>query len=130
MQTELNFYEENNILEENLEHNRELGKTIRNIEYQKTRDNPETANQRNLIHKIILGHPEGITDMEIVILTGISRSSVNARRNELSDVTAVGYAKYTDEFGMDHLNTLWGVTDTHPLISTGTLKEVCKDGTC
>jgi len=33
MQTELNFYEENTMLEESLEHNRELGKTIRNIEY-------------------------------------------------------------------------------------------------
>jgi DNA invertase Pin-like site-specific DNA recombinase len=113
MQTELNFYEEEQILEESLEYNRELGKTIRNIEYQKTRDNPETANQRNLIHKIILGHPEGITDMEIAVLTGISRSSVNARRNELPGVTAVGYAKYTDEFGMDHLNTLWGYNNNN-----------------
>jgi hypothetical protein len=113
MQTELNFYEENNILEEGLEHNRELGKTIRNIEYQKTRDNPNIDTQRSLIHKIILGHPEGITDMEIAVLTGISRSSVNARRNELSDVTAVGYAKYTDEFGVDHLNTLWGYNNNN-----------------
>jgi len=49
--------------------------------------------------------------MEIAVLTGISRSSVNARRNELSDVTAVGYAKYTDGFGKDHLNTLWGIVN-------------------
>jgi hypothetical protein len=108
MQTELSFYEEENLLEQGLEHNRELGKTIRNIEYHKTQNNEYTSIQRNIVDKIITGHPEGITDLEMCILTGFSRSSINARRNEIPDVIAVGYAKYTDEIGKDHLNTLWG----------------------
>lgn len=108
MQTELSFYEEETLLEQGLEKNRELSKTIRNIEYHKTQNNEYTSIQRNIVDKIITGHPEGITDLEICILTGFSRSSINARRNEIPDVIAVGYAKYIDEMGRDHLNTLWG----------------------
>jgi hypothetical protein len=83
-------------------------KTIRDLSYHKAMQNPETSVQRNVIHKIIQGHPEGITDLEICLLTGFSRSSVNARRNEIPDVCPVGYAKIVDEYG-DRLNTLWGI---------------------
>lgn len=85
-----------------------LGEKIRNINYIQKIDDENTSIQRNIVDKIISGHPEGITDIEICVFTGFSRSSVNARRNELIDIIPVGYAKYTDEYGKDHLNTLWG----------------------
>jgi len=108
MQTELSFYQEDHILEEKLEQNRELGKTIRNISYRQTMDNEYTGLQRNVIRHILMSHPEGITDLEICILTGFSRTSVTARRNEIPDVCAVGYAKIINENG-DRLNTLWSI---------------------
>jgi len=97
MQTEISFFDE-----------KIDPKTIRDLSHYKAMQNPETSIQRNIIHKIITGHPEGITDIEICILTGFSRSSVNARRNEIPDVRPVGYAKVVGEDG-DRLNTLWGI---------------------
>ena len=108
MQQELDYYQENYILEEGLERNRELGKTIRNISYKETMQDEQTGLQRNVIQHILRGHPEGITDLEICILTGFSRSSVCARRNEIPDVVAVGFAKIINNDG-DRLNTLWSV---------------------
>lgn len=87
----------------------ELGKQVRNIEYKKNINDNYTSVQRNVVDKIIAGHPEGVTDLEICVLTGFARSSVTARRNEIPTVHAIGIAKYTDESGKDHLNTLWGI---------------------
>ena len=109
MQTELNFYEENTVLEESLEDNRELGKQVRNYSYKQVMQNESTGVQCNIIHKILQGHPEGITDLEICILTGFPRSSVTARRNEIPSMVAVGIAKITCEGKADRLNTLWSV---------------------
>jgi len=103
MQTELNYYQEDLIIEEG----RELGKQVRNINYKQAIQKEDTNIQRNVIKHIIHGHPEGITDLEICVLTGFCRSSVTARRNEIPEVQAVGIAKITDEYG-DRLNTLWG----------------------
>ena len=64
--------------------------------------------QREKVKQIICEHPEGITDLEICITCGISRSSVTARRNEIGGVFAIGIAKIVDEFEDDRLNTLWG----------------------
>ena len=108
MQTNLDFEQEEYILEEGLENN-QLGKTIRNINYRQTMEKEYTGLQRNVIQHILLGHPEGITDLEICILTGFSRTSVTARRNEIPEATAVGYAKIIDENG-DRLNTLWSIS--------------------
>jgi hypothetical protein len=117
MQDLLDFYMEDYILEDGLEKHREsrqknvgksLGEMVRDYSYRQIVNKEDTVCQRAIIDTIINSHPEGITDLEICILTGISRSSVNARRNELDDVIPVGFAKYTDERGNDHLNTLWG----------------------
>jgi len=108
MQQDLDYYQEDYILEQGMERNRELGKTIRNINYKQTIQDEHTGLQRNVIQHILRGHPEGITDLEICILTGFSRTSVCARRNEIPDVIAVGFAKIITEFG-DRLNTLWSI---------------------
>lgn len=76
--------------------------------YKKTIHDEDTNVQRNVIRKILQGHPEGITDLEICILTGFSRTSVTARRNEIKDVKAIGYAKIIGQ-KTDRLNTLWSI---------------------
>jgi len=106
--------QEEYILEADLERHRNknpertLSELVRNINYMQTINDDNTQIQRNIIDRLINEHPEGITDIEICIATGISRSSVNARRNEIDDVVAVSIAKYTDEHGHDRINTLWG----------------------
>jgi len=87
----------------------EISTFVKNDSYKKTQENPVTGLQRSIIYKILQGHPEGITDLEICILTGISRSSVCARRNEIPNVCAVGIAKIHDENYGDRFNTLWSV---------------------
>lgn len=86
----------------------DLSVYIRNLSYLQAQSEPHTDIQRDMVKDTIEGHPEGITDLEICISTGISRSSVNARRNELDGVVAVGFAKITSKEG-DRLNTLWGI---------------------
>lgn len=103
MQKYLTDYDEEEIIV-----NRSLGEKVRDTSYKQVVNEEHTLVQREIVDKIICGHPEGITDLEICVITGFSRSSVNARRNELPDVEPVGVAKYTDEYGKDHLNTLWG----------------------
>lgn len=109
MQTELDFEQEDYILETGLERNRELGKQVRNHSYMVTIAKPHTDTQREIIENIIWEHPEGITDTELCILTGISKSSVTARRNEIEGVISVGIAKYIDFDNVDRFNTLWGI---------------------
>ena len=88
----------------------ELPLIARDDSYRKTMQSEDTNIQRNVIRHILFGHPEGITDLEICILTGISRSSVCARRNEIPGVIAVGFAKIMGDDGIeDRLNTLWSV---------------------
>ena len=109
MQQELDFFEEDFMLEEGLERNRELGKQVRNISYKQTISNSHTDCQRNQIKETILAYPSGITDTEICVITGISKSSVTARRNEIPEVIPIGIAKITDKLCGDRLNTLWGI---------------------
>jgi len=85
-----------------------LSQYARDESYKQTMQREDTNIQRNIIRKMLMAHPEGITDLEICILTGFSRSSVCARRNEIQEATAVGFAKITDEYG-DRLNTLWSI---------------------
>lgn len=85
------------------------GKTVRDISYKNIINQSHTDIQREIVGRIIASHPEGITDREICMMTGIRLSSVNARRNELSNIGAVGIAVYTDDHGDSHLNTLWGI---------------------
>ena len=97
MQTELDF-----ILD---------SKEVRDLSYKNIINDNHTSIQRDLVYKTILDHPEGITDIELSIITEIRLSSVNARRNELKHVSPVGIAIYTDEQGNVHLNTMWGIDD-------------------
>ena len=99
MQVELIFEEENND---------GLGKTIRDINYQQIKNKEETNIQRNIIRHILVSHPEGITDLELESITGFKRSSITARRNEITGMVAVGYAKIIDK-DKDRLNTLWSI---------------------
>ena len=108
MQVDLSFWEEETILETGLEKKR-LSHTVKSISYHQIINKPHTIGQRETVRQTIMDHPEGITDREISIVTGISRSSINARRNELGDVGPIGLACYTDELGDLHLNTLWGI---------------------
>jgi hypothetical protein len=86
----------------------ELSIYARNKSYKQVQQKEETGLQRNVIKHIIQGHPEGITDLELCILTGFSRTSITARRNEIPGIIAIGFAKIQDEYG-DRLNTLWGI---------------------
>ena len=95
-----------------------LSKEIRNHSYKQIINDQNTDIQRNKIYNLLLEHPEGVTDLEICLLTGFSRTSVTARRNEIPDVIMVGIAKL--EGG--RVNTLWGI-DPNPLAVSGTLKR-------
>lgn len=86
----------------------EVGKQVRNQSYKQTINEPYTDIQRKIIEREIFMHPTGITDLELCVRTGISRSSVTARRNEIPGVIPVGVAKITGECG-DRLNTMWGI---------------------
>ena len=85
-----------------------LSHYARDESYKQIMQREDTNVQRNIIRKILQSHPEGITDLELCIFTGISRSSVCARRNEIPEAVAVGFAKIQDEYG-DRLNTLWSI---------------------
>ena len=87
----------------------ELNIVARDSSHRDMQIEPQTLVQRNLVFQIIKGHPEGITDKEISLFTGISRSSVNARRNEISNVGVVGLATVFFHDGRCRLNTLWGM---------------------
>jgi hypothetical protein len=91
-------------------------KEVRDISYKAVIINKDTDVQRNLVYNAIQGHPEGVTDTEICILTGISKSSVNARRNEIRRVVPMGVAVYTDEHGYCRLNTMWGIQEQYSKI--------------
>ena len=84
-------------------------KEIRDISYKVVIKDNNTNVQRDLVYNTIQKHPEGVTDIEICLITGISRSSVNARRNELKHIIPVGLAVYTDDYGYCRLNTMWGI---------------------
>lgn len=86
----------------------ELSHYVRDESYKQIINDNHTDIQREIIRNTILNHPEGITDLEICITTGIRRSSVTARRNEIPDMMAIGIAKITDEYG-DRFNTLWSI---------------------
>ena len=88
----------------------EISSYVRNMSYKQVIQKEDTNIQRNIIKRILQAHPEGVTDLEICILTGISRSSVCARRNEIKNVIVVGIAKIHDRDG-DRLNTLWGISN-------------------
>ena len=98
MQTELNFFE-----------GEKLGEQVRDYNYKQVIQSEQANIQRNIVKNILLEHPEGITDIEISVESGISRSSVNARRNEIKGMVAVGIAKIVDEINGDRFNTLWSV---------------------
>jgi len=102
--------------------NWDISKQVRDHSYKQIINKPDTNIQRNIIRNMLLAHPEGITDLEICVLTGFIRTSVTARRNEIENVTVIGIAKIQDENG-DRLNTLWGFQNPHPLISCGTKKN-------
>ena len=124
MQTELSFEQEDSILEEGLE----LGKKIRDYSYKQVINDTHTGIQRETVRNVILSHPEGVTDLEICVTTGISRSSVTARRNEIHNVVPVGIAKIRTYDGEgDRLNTLWGIDEGEALVSYGTPKKVCEE---
>lgn len=116
MQTELNFEQEDYIIEEGLEKKKSLGEQVRDISYSEIIMKEDTNVQRDIVYNAIQGHPEGVTDTEICILTDISKSSVNARRNELRRVVPVGVAIYTDEHGYCRLNTMWGIQEQYSKI--------------
>lgn len=99
----------NKYSEELIEEIRKLGKQVRNYSYKQITQDDRTDIQRNIIHKILQGHPEGITDLEICNITGFPRSSVTARRNEIPNVVGVGIAKIVCDGEADRLNTLWSV---------------------
>lgn len=85
-----------------------ISKQVRNLSHKQTMENPYTDIQRRIVEREILAHPAGVTDAEICVLTGISKSSVTARRNEIPSVIPVGIAKVKGENG-DRLNTMWGI---------------------
>ena len=88
----------------------EISDYVKAVSYKQALQKPNTDGQRNIIKNIISSYPEGITDLEICLLTGISRSSVTARRNEIKNVFAVGIAKIHDK-NRGRLNVLWGMNN-------------------
>jgi len=88
----------------------ELSTFARDDSYVKTMNDKDTETQRKTIRNLLMSHPEGLTDTEICIHTGICKSSVNGRRNEIKDVVIVGLAKVINwDGGEDRLNTMWSV---------------------
>lgn len=85
-----------------------LAETIRDISFQQTIQEGKKRSQGEVIESILKQHPAGITDLEIMILTGYSRTSITARRNELGAIP-LGYAKIIFKDGTDRLNILWGL---------------------
>jgi len=86
----------------------DVGKAVRNANYHMNQDKFET--ERGLVLQTIIMHPEGLTDQEIADITGLRRSSVNGRRNELMHerlVRAVSIATYQDN-GRTVVNVMWG----------------------
>lgn len=108
MQKLLFDYEEHENLKPEYE-TTDVGKAVRNANYHMNEDKFKT--ERALVLQTIIMHPEGLTDREIADLTGLQRSSVNGRRNELMHeglVRPVGIATYDYE-GRNVVNTMWGV---------------------
>ena len=85
-----------------------VSKMVRNISYEQVINDKDTDRQRDIVESIIDGHPEGVTDTELCILSGIQKSSVTARRNEIAGVEPISIAIYTGVDGRTRFNTLWG----------------------
>ena len=86
----------------------DVGKAVRNANYHLHQEKPHT--ERGLVLQTLIQHPEGLTDQETADLTGLRRSSVNGRRNELMHeglVHHVGVATYQDN-GRVVVNVMWG----------------------
>jgi len=83
-----------------------LAETIRDISYKQTIQEGTQGSQKEVIKSILEQYPEGITDLELMVLTGYTRASITARRNELMAIP-VGYVKIINKNGKDRLNTLW-----------------------
>lgn len=86
-----------------------ISKSVRNASYQNIK--PHIGHEQQIVYTMLLQHPEGLTDHEIAVLTNLSLSSVNGRRNELMHqglVREIGLATYDDENGTLRLRTLWG----------------------
>jgi hypothetical protein len=85
-----------------------IGKAVRNASFLNQQESFE--NKRQLVLQTIIQHPEGITDHEIAVETGLYLSCVNGRRNELMQeglVIAIGIASYIEN-GHNYVRTLWG----------------------
>jgi len=108
MQKLLFDYDEHENLTPQFETHTDVGKAVRNANYHINQE--KFKNERALVLQTILMHPEGLTDREIADLTGLQRSSVNGRRNELMHeklVRAVGIATYREN-GRTVVNVMWG----------------------
>ena len=85
----------------------------RDISYKETIDDVEELGRlQQVVYDTIRSHSEkgGITDQDIATITGISLSSVNARRNELYKRGLVldnGNIQYYDDRGHCRYRTLW-----------------------
>lgn len=79
-----------------------LSERIRDYNYRQTIEDANTDVQREHIRSYIYEH-EPVTDIEICVALHISRTSVTARRNELSEIDAVAATQINGTF-----NTMWG----------------------
>ena len=116
---QLTFEEEDYILEESLEKNRNLGKQVKAENYQEIiSDEDNLSHMQNLVYEAISSYPTGINDK------GIQRfikdqfeiflpiSSINARRNELIEkgmVVPIRTDYFPDHNNVLRKNVLWSI---------------------
>lgn len=92
----------------NVKQDKSISKQVRDASYIVNQD--VFISKRDIVYSEIMKHPEGITDQEISIFTGISLSCVNGRRNEIvPKPIPVALCVYNDDDGNSHMRTMWGI---------------------
>lgn len=116
------FYEDeqNDLVPESFD----VGKEVRDANYHMI-TKQHLGECQALVYQTLVENPSGLTDTELSVLTGLPRSSINGRRNELVKKGLVVFShkkKSSDYNGNMKQVCVWSVNHPHPLISTGTLK--------
>jgi len=93
----------------------DMGKAVRDANYHMLWDNNKRpANHCRLVCTCLLAHPEGLTDDQISIETGLKRSTINGRRNDLIKrfgvpIYSIDRKYFPDENGHMVLRNLWAI---------------------
>ena len=88
-----------------------LGEAVRNVSYKMVQEDKEHLGEcQRMVLECLLKHPKGLNDKTIAKETGLPKTSVCARRNELMSlglVSSGGVGYFPDYRGRLRANTLW-----------------------